>query len=141
MIALRSGLRDFVLNARASYHARLKKEAELKEKANKAEKRRSFEERLKAEQERDRKLGKIKCRLEAIDEKAMEASKKEGAFQLMEQALKFMKTAAVEENLQLEIKKKLVEKQLKAAKRVAVLSDISGKCMKVDNKAPDKCQC
>lgn len=142
-VPITSGLRDCVLNARASYHARLKKEAELKEKANEDEKRRSFEERLKAEQEKDRKLGKIKCRLEAIDEKAMEASKKkEEAFQLMEQAQKLMKTAAVEENLQLETKKKLVEKQLRAEKRIAdrVLSDVSGKCIKVDNKVPDKCQ-
>ena len=42
----------------------------------------------------------------------MEASKKNGeAFHLMKQAQKLMKTAAVEENLQL-VTKKLVEKEL-----------------------------
>ena len=86
-VPITSGLRDCVLNARLSYHTRLKKEAEFQETANEVEKRRSFEEMLKAEQEKDRKLGKIKSRLEAINEKAMNASqKKEEAFQLMEQA-------------------------------------------------------
>ena len=53
-----------------------------------------------------------------------------------------MKAAAVEKNLQLETKKKLFVKQLKAEKRVAdrVMSDISGKCMQVDMKSLDNCQ-